>query len=117
MTSLYIYKEKEVVNQILQEYEKGVVYSFNFWDLQPDPNIEYSHIRFVNFKNDDISIFWYKNIENIEIIKNEIVVNQKDGKKVNLGSFQKQDLEKIKTALLTLLRNIYLVEDIYIKLK
>lgn len=117
MTYLYVYKEKEVVNQILQEYEKGVVYSFNFWDLQPDPNIEYSHIRFVNFKNDDISIFWYKNIENIEIIKNEIVVNQKDGKKVNLGSFQKQDLEKIKTALLTLLRNIYLVEDIYIKLK
>jgi hypothetical protein len=117
MTYIYVYKEKEVVNQILQEYEKGVVYSFNFWDLQPDVNIKYSHVRFVNLKNDEVTVFWYKNIENIEIVNNELIVNQKDGKKVNLGTFQKQDAEKIKTALLTLLRDIYLVEDIYSKLK
>lgn len=117
MTYIYVYKEKEVINQILQEYEKSLVYSFNFLNLEADSNIEYSYVRFANLKNDEISIFWYKNIENIEIINNEIVVNQKDGKKVNLGSFQKQDAEKIKTALRTLLRNIYLVEDIYMKLK
>lgn len=117
MTYIYVYKEKEVVNQILQEYEKGVVYSFNFWDLQPDVNIKYSHVRFVNLKNDEVTVFWYKNIENIEIVNNELIVNQEDGKKVNLGTFQKQDAEKIKTGLLTLLRNIYLVEDIYSKLK
>lgn len=117
MTYIQLYKEKEVVNQILQEYEKGVVYSFNFWDLQPDVNIKFSHARFVNLKNDEITIFWYKNIENIEIINNELIVNQKDGKKVNLGTFQKQDAEKIKAGLLTLFRDIYLVEDIYMKLK
>lgn len=117
MTYIQLYKEKEVVNQILQEYEKGVVYSFSFWDLQPDVNIKYSHARFVNLKNNEVFIFWYKNIENIEIINNELIINQKDGKKVNLGSFQKQDAEKIKIALLTLLRDIYLVEDIYSKLK
>lgn len=117
MTYIYVYKEKEIVNQILQEYEKGVVYSFNFWDLQPDVNIKYSHVRFVNLKNDEVTIFWYQNIENIEIVNNELIVNRKDGKKVNLGTFQKQDAEKIKIGLLTLLRNIYLVEDIYMKLK
>ena len=117
MAYIYVYKEKEVVNQILQEYEKGVVYTFNFWDFQPDLNIKYSHLRFVNLRNDEIFIFWYKNIENIEIVKNEIIINQKDGKKVNLGSFQKQDAEKIKESLLTLIKNIYLVEDLYMKLK
>ena len=117
MAYIYVYKEKEIVNQILQEYEKSVVYTFSFWDFQPDLNIKYSHLRFVNLKNDEISIFWYKNIENIEIVQNEIIINQKDGKKVNLGSFQKQDAEKIKAGLLTLFRDIYLVEDIYMKLK
>lgn len=117
MTYIQVYKEKEVVNQILQEYEKGVVYSFNFWDLQPDVNIKYSHARFVNLKNDEVTVFWYQNIENIEIVNNELIVNQKDGKKVNLGTFQKQDAEKIKAGLLTLLKDIYLVEDIYSKLK
>lgn len=117
MTYIQLYKEKEVVNQILQEYEKGVVYSFNFWDLQPDVNIKYSHARFVNLKNDEVTVFWYQNIENIEIVNNELIVNQKDGKKVNLGTFQKQDAEKIKAGLLTLLKDIYLVEDIYSKLK
>ncbi|MDD2887993.1 MAG: hypothetical protein PHY66_09325 [Aliarcobacter sp.] len=117
MIYIQLYKEKEVVNQILQEYDKGVVYSFNFWDLQPDVNIKYSHARFVNLKNDEVTVFWYKNIENIEIVNNELIVNQKDGKKVNLGTFQKQDAEKIKAGLLTLFRDIYLVEDIYMKLK
>ena len=117
MAYIYIYKEKEIINQILQEYEKSVVYTFSFWDFQADLNIKYSHLRFVNLRNDEVSIFWYKNIENIEIVQNEIIINQKDGKKVNLGSFQKQDLEKIKTSLLILLKNIYLVEDIYMKLK
>lgn len=117
MTYIQLYKEKEVVNQILQEYEKGVVYSFNFWDLQPDVNIKYSHARFVNLKNDEVTVFLYQNIENIVIVNNELIVNQKDGKKVNLGTFQKQDAEKIKAGLLTLLKDIYLVEDIYSKLK
>lgn len=117
MTYINLYKEKEVINQILQEYEKGVVYSFNFFDLQPDVNIKYSHLRFVNLKNDEVFVFWYKNIENIVIIDNELIINQKDGKKVNLGSFQKQDAEKIKAGLIALLRDIYLVEDIYMKLK
>lgn len=117
MIYIYVYKEKEVVNQILQEYEKGVVYSFSFWDLQPDVNIKDSHARFVNLKNDEIFVLLYKNIENIEIINNELIINQKDGKKVNLGSFQKQDAEKIKESLLTLIKNIYLVEDLYMKLK
>lgn len=94
-----------------------MVYSFSFFDLKPDINIQYSHARFVNLKNHDVSILWHENIENIEIIKNEIFVNQKDGEKISLGSFQKHDLEKIKIGLIDLLRDIYLVEDIYMKLK
>lgn len=94
-----------------------MVYSFSFWDLQPDVNIKDSHARFVNLKNDEIFVLLYKNIENMEIINNELIINQKDGEKVNLGSFQKQDAEKIKESLLTLIKNIYLVEDLYMKLK
>lgn len=117
ITYLHLYKTKEQLNEILQNYEKGVVYAFDFWDLKPDINIKFSHARFVNLKSDEVFVFYLENFTNIEVFENEIVVIQKDGTKISLGFFQKEDLERIKDKLFILLRDIYLVQNIYDKLK
>ena len=73
--------------------------------------------RFVNLKSDEVFVFYLENFTNIEVFENEIVVIQKDGTKISLGFFQKEDLERIKDKLFILLRDIYLVQNIYDKLK
>lgn len=113
----HLYKTKVELNYILKKYEKGVVYAFDFWDLKPDVNIKFSHARFVNLKSDEVTVFYQENLQNIEILGNEIILFQKDGTKISLGFFEKEDLETIKNKLSIFIRDIYLVQNIYNKLK
>lgn len=115
---VHLLTEKKKLNEILKKYEKGVVYTFAFWEYKPEYDLEHSHLRFVDLKRHDVKRFWHDNIEkidNIKIVENQIRINQIDKTTVDLGTFEKDDLEEIKKSLFLMIRDIKLIENLKIK--
>jgi len=116
MRYLNLFRKKENLNKILQNYNYGVVYSFLFpvfsqpLDIAPQ---KYSHLRLVDLKNHKRYIFHTHNLENIKDINSTIIIKTSNMPDIVLKNISKKDTMIIVKQLKDLIKYIGFIEKRY----